>query len=495
MACVGAEHTFTAPDGFAKYIWNNVEGTKQYTTATVGDINLKVVDANGCEATDVVKLSNHPEASVDLGADVKVCTGSDHTFTVNNEFEQYYWNNIKGDNTFVANAEGDYTLRVVNAQGCEATDVVNLSYHTPPSVILNDAEICKGSEHTFNVSSEFSKYFWNNQEGSNEFKTSDQGNYTLKVVDTNGCEATDQASLTVHELPAISLGDDQTACEGEEINLSVTDTYNKYYWNQTEGSNRLMVTASGTYQLRVVDSNGCEATDAVSITFNQNPEINLGDDIDLCQGDSHTLQVASGFQKYIWNDTEGSNSLSVNTGGTYTLKVINQHGCSATDEVEVTAHDLPAKPIARYEDGLLSTDLADKYQWYLNSDIMNDFTDQEFTPDQDGDYSVEIWSEYGCKSELSDPVRVVIVGIEDLIREKITIYPNPTKGKVVIDLSQNFDYNADIRFKLLDASGKVIMQNKLNPITTIDLSGHSPGLYFIHFLNLNEIVTFKIIKQ
>ncbi|PXX96833.1 hypothetical protein DF185_19520 [Marinifilum breve] len=494
--CEGNEHTFSVSNEFTQYFWNDVEGTNEFTASTEGNITLKVIDANGCEATDVANLSFHTPPTVDLGADIQICQGNEHTFSVTDEFAQYFWNDVEGSNEFTASTEGNITLKVIDANGCEATDVANLSFHTSPIVDLgSDVQICEGNEHTFSVSDQFTQYFWNDIEGSNEYIADTEGSYTLKVIDANGCEASDQIQLSINNLPVVSLGDDQTACDGEEVILSVEDNHSKYFWNNTEGSSQLTVTVAGDYQLRVVDDNGCEAEDAVTVTFIDVPDINLGDDVDVCEDDSFSFTVSDQYAQYFWNDVEGTNTLDVTTTGVYTLKVVAENGCSSIDEATVTFQELPETPVVTYENGLLSSTYEEEFQWYLNDEILAGKTSQEFTPEQDGNYTVEVWNQYGCKSERSEAVEVILVGIEDLIKENISIYPNPTKGKVVIDLSNNFDYSTNIQLKLFDANGKLIIQQKLNPITTIDLSSYSAGLYFIHFINQGEIVSFKIIKQ
>ncbi|WP_421920649.1 PKD domain-containing protein [Marinifilum sp.] len=494
--CEGSEHTFSVEDNFIQYFWNDVEGSNELIANAEGNYTLRVVDANGCEASDVVNLSFFSSPTVNLGNDIQICEGNEHTFSVEDNFVQYFWNDIEGSNELIANVEGNYALRVIDANGCEATDAVNLSFFTNPIIDLgDDVAICDGDEHTFSVEDNFAQYFWNDLEGSNELIADTEGNYTLHVIDANGCEASDQATLSINDLPIVDLGDDQTACKGEEIVLSVEDNHSKYFWNNTEGSSQITVTANGDYQLRVVDNNGCEANDAVTVTFLDVPDIDLGNDVDVCEGETFSFNVSDQYAQYFWNDVEGNHTFDVSATGTYTLRVVADNGCSASDEASVTFQDLPVQPVVSYLDGILSSSYEEEYQWYLNNEILSGQTSQEFTPEQDGNYSVEVWSQYGCKSERSEKVEVILVGIEDLIKENISIYPNPTKGKVVIDLSKNFDYNTDIQLKLFDASGKLIIQQKLNPITTIDLSSYSAGLYFIHFINQSEILSFKIIRQ
>ncbi|PKQ67136.1 hypothetical protein BZG01_08535 [Labilibaculum manganireducens] len=494
--CEGSEHSFSVADNFAQYFWNNVEGTNELIASAEGDYTLKVVDNNGCEATDVVNLSFHTAPSVDLGSDIKICEGSEHTFSAVDNFVHYFWNNAEGTNELIASSEGDYTLKVVDNNGCEATDVVNLSFHTAPSVDLGaDVKICEGSEHSFSVADNFAQYFWNNTEGTNELIASAEGDYTLKVVDTNGCEATDVANLSFHTAPSVDLGADVQICEGSEHSFSVADNFAQYFWNNTEGTNELIASAEGDYTLKVVDTNGCEATDAATLTFNESPDINLGDDIDLCEGETHTFTVSDDYAHYFWNNVEGTYAHEIGSTGTCALRVENSNGCSAADQVLVTVHDLPEIPVATYIDGVLYSTSATEYQWYRNNEMQNGTTNQEFSPSLDGNYSVEVWNQYGCKSEISEQVEVILVGIEELIKKNISIYPNPTKGKLVIDLHENFNYSTNIQVKLFDSAGKLILYKQLEPTTTLDLTSYPAGLYFVHFINQNEAVSFKIVKQ
>ncbi|WP_461632661.1 PKD domain-containing protein [Labilibaculum euxinus] len=494
--CEGSEHTFSAADNFAQYFWNNTEGTNELIASAEGDYTLKVVDNNGCEATDVANLSFHTAPSVDLGADVQICQGGEHTFSVADNFAQYFWNNTEGINELIASAEGDYTLKVIDANGCEATDVANLSFHTAPTVDLGaDVQICQGSEHTFSAADNFAQYFWNNTEGINELIASAEGDYTLKVVDNNGCEATDVANLSFHTAPSVDLGADVQICQGSEHTFSVADNFAQYFWNNTEGINELIASAEGDYTLKVIDANGCEATDMVSLTFKESPDINLGDDIDLCEGETHTFTVSDAYAHYFWNDVEGTNAHEIGSTGTCTLRVENSNGCSAADQVLITVHDLPQIPVATYNNGILSSTSATEYQWYRNNEVQNGTTNQEFSPSQDGNYSVEVWNQYGCKSEISEQVEVILVGIEELIKKNISIYPNPTKGKLVIDLHENFNYSANIQVELFDSAGKLILYKQLEPTTSLDLTSYPAGLYFVHFINQNEAVSFKIVKQ
>ena len=50
----------------------------------------------------------------------------------------------------------------------------------------------------------------------------------------------------------------------------------------------------------------------------------------LCENSSSTISVASGFESYLWNTGQLTNSIQVNSPGTYSVTVTNSDGCTAT---------------------------------------------------------------------------------------------------------------------------------------------------------------------
>jgi gliding motility-associated-like protein len=84
-------------------------------------------------------------------------------------------------------------------------------------------------------------------------------------------------------------------------------------------------------------------------TFNQTPYIlymenitvDLGPDVDICQGSSTTLDAGAGFDTYLWNPSGSTQTINVSTGGTYTVTV-TQGICSNTDDIVVNILALPS---------------------------------------------------------------------------------------------------------------------------------------------------------
>ncbi|MCB0692412.1 MAG: hypothetical protein KDC16_12260, partial [Saprospiraceae bacterium] len=75
-------------------------------------------------------------------------------------------------------------------------------------------------------------------------------------------------------------------CEGESTTLTASGGVT-YLWNTGSSSNVITVspTTSTSYTVTVTDSNGCTATDAVTVTVNILPNANITGNLVLCEGE------------------------------------------------------------------------------------------------------------------------------------------------------------------------------------------------------------------
>ena len=97
--------------------------------------------------------------------------------------------------------------------------------------------------------------------------------------------------------PDITLGSDEAVCEGDTITLDAGQggTNTTYTWFQDldeipgEDGQFLDVTESGTYQVAVAFSLDCLQTDSITIEFFPEPEVPTGENIELCAGETVTL--------------------------------------------------------------------------------------------------------------------------------------------------------------------------------------------------------------
>lgn len=91
-------------------------------------------------------------------------------------------------------------------------------------------------------------------------------------------------------------------------------------------------TVGSAYKIRVISSS--PAIIGNDVTFNSSPDINLGNDTTICQGQTVILSADSG-NSYLWSNGLITSSINVSTSGTYWLQA-NNGQCSNTDTIMVT---------------------------------------------------------------------------------------------------------------------------------------------------------------
>ena len=87
-----------------------------------------------------------------------------------------------------------------------------------------------------------------------------------------------------------------------------------------------------------------------------------------------------------------------------------------------------------------------------------------------------------------------LVGINNLTQNfDVRVYPNPSVGLVKIETS---GFNKPF-IRIFNAIGaEVYMKtNMIDPIQTVDLSGNTPGIYFIEISDKENIITKKLILK
>ncbi len=153
-----------------------------------------------------------------------------------------------------------------------------------------------------------------------------------------------------------SIGNDNTINTWWYANSTtaapVTFTYRHSYYgssNQTlcDGDsvlyNGVWVKTAGTYSNTVPNMQGCDSTTAINLTLIPKPTVNLPPDEAYCIGGSTTLNAGSGTgYTYLWTPGgQTTQSITVNTAGTYTVRVTAPNGCFKSDSFTLTIHPNP----------------------------------------------------------------------------------------------------------------------------------------------------------
>jgi gliding motility-associated-like protein len=182
-------------------------------------------------------------------------------------------------------------------------------------------------------------YLWQDNSTSPAFNANNNGLYWVEIKNNlTGCTSRDSVNLLFNISPSFNLGNDITACSDEAILLSV-NIDGEFAWNTGNVTNIQVVEQSGIYWIDV-SKNGCTMRDSVTVTFNPSPQIYLGNDTTLCDGQTLLLDAGNSGEEYFWHNGNSSQTFLVSAPGDYSVRV-NQQGCSDTDTIQVQYDSKP----------------------------------------------------------------------------------------------------------------------------------------------------------
>ncbi|HZY77895.1 MAG TPA: choice-of-anchor tandem repeat GloVer-containing protein [Cyclobacteriaceae bacterium] len=152
----------------------------------------------------------------------------------------------------------------------------------------------------------------------------------------------------------------------------------------------------------------------------------------------------------------------------------------------------PAKPVITIQNGgsvLIASGVDNTQQWYLNGAEIAGATKKQFSPTQDGTYTVKEKVD-DCSSELSGAANVVTNGVEDL-EKQVTIYPNPVKHELIVDLGQLTESSIAIS----DLMGRVVeSRNTSTGVQNFNVSSFARGAYIVRIKTQAGFVNKVFIK-
>lgn len=146
----------------------------------------------------------------------------------------------------------------------------------------------------------------------------------------------------------------------------------------------------------------------------------------------------------------------------------------------------PIEVVATIESsGLLTSTVvlgqANSYQWLLNGVAIEGADEESHYAQATGAYQVYIQNTDGC-GDYSNVVELTNVGVEELSANSFTVFPNPTHGKLNINLAQ---LNEAVVVNITDVLGQVLEtvdvdSRESNILYSMDVTDLPNGIYFIN---------------
>ncbi|RYY49574.1 MAG: hypothetical protein EOO06_06640 [Chitinophagaceae bacterium] len=265
--------------------------------------------------------------------------------------------------------------------------------------------------------------------------------YAGSVDNNTNCHSTTRTAVTLTisqaALPVITAAGPISFCQGGSVQLTASAGLS-YNWSNGANTQSITVSAPGNYSAVINQGNGCISTSNV-ITVSVNPiptiAVTANGPLSFCQGGSVQLTSTAG-SGYAWSNGANTQSITVTSGGSYTVTTANASGCTATSAATVvTVNPLPtvslaATPYTRLYPGLTTTLTATAtnaagYEWFKNGALLPGVTGPTLSVNVDnlGDYSVRVTAAGGCSNSSA------VLTIADSAVARLFIYPNPNNGQ------------------------------------------------------------------
>jgi len=391
--CDGEEAQLTAGVTGDSYTWNTGATSPDISVGIAGNYTLTVV-AGACIITDDVEVVVSTFPVIDLGNDTLLCEGQQLQLeSIQDPTYDLQWQDGSTDNNFTVSSEGTYTLSA-NNQGCITNDEIEVSFQVAPILNLGaDRQACEADVVSLTTDVNVDTYNWNTGATTSDIDITETGNYSVTV--TQGvCQREDDININFNAYPIVDFGTSDTSiCDKEVLTLR---TPQEGVWQDGSTADVYNATQPGLYHV-LLSNNGCETRDSVNLSIRALPEIDLGQDQTLCDGESTTISAPGQLAEFSWEDGSDDASREITTSGTYWLEAV-ANNCPNRDSVNIQFNALPTLSLGR--DTTVCSDLGYEINAIASDGVItwpDGSTGEQFNVTSPGLISATI--DNGCTSE------------------------------------------------------------------------------------------------
>ncbi len=339
------------------------------------------------------------------------------------------------------NSTGAYPATLVNAQGCDSIVTLNLTINTEVTASQN---ITACSPYTWPV------------DGNTYSST---GSYQAIVPAASGCDSIITLDFVLDA--SASTNETVTVCEA-------------YTW-PTSG---LTYTITGSYDTTLVSSTGCDSIVTLNLTVN-NGSLGPTDNISVCDS-------------YFW-PVDGNTYTS---SGSFSSVLSNATGCDSTVFLNLTINTVDVAIDYLDEITLNVGASGATYQWLDCDDNFSSITgetNQSYVSTSNGSYACEVTAG-GCTDTTACLIVSQLGVMENNFGNELSIFPNPTFGKVTIEFGTSYDMVHAVLFNL---QGQVIATKEITNSESMEfLIEGAPGFYMIELNTFEgEKAVMKVLKE
>ncbi len=330
--------------------WSNTATTQGITVSTSGSYTVTTTNAAGCVATSapiVVLVNALPTTpTITPAGSTTFCQGGSVVLT-SSAASNNTWGGGETTQGITATSNGNYTVTVNDANGCQATSTatvvtVNALPATPTISASGSTSFCTGGSVTLTTSNATGN-LWSTGETTQSINVTASDVITVTYTNASGCEATSSATtVNVSATPVPTVVATATqACSGETITLTAS-TSDTYLWSNGAITQTVDATANGTYYVTTTNANLCDGVGQsadVTLTFTQTPAASA---TNTTSGNVVTFtNTSTNATSYSWDFGDFSNSSAASpahayaANGSYTVTLTATNG-NCTDVITYT---------------------------------------------------------------------------------------------------------------------------------------------------------------
>lgn len=237
-----ATYILTAPQGYAAYLWQDGSASDSFAIQQQGTglYHVTVTDGHHCSASDSINVTlNVTDLAISrIVSPAASCISGDSILVSMR---------LKNTGNTAVSAGQSISLNYVFEGGASGNETLLLSKVFFPGdsidfIFHRKAKVIKGIQYSFSASLNYGA----------DMRAS---NNTLTV------------QVVINQSPVVNLGEDYKVVAGPSYTLDAGPGFSSYLWNDGSTGRTFTISAPGIYKCSVVvtNSNGCTATDEISI--------------------------------------------------------------------------------------------------------------------------------------------------------------------------------------------------------------------------------------
>ncbi len=431
ITCNGAADgiiNLTPSGGAAPYTfnWSNGGTSEDLSNLSAGNYTVTVTDNNGCTYSEGFTITDPPILTLSgVASDVDCNAAANGTINITVAGGEgpynFSWSNGETTEDISNLGPGTYTVNISDVRGCaiSASYLIQEPMALGFSYTLGNVSCFGLSDGAINITVSGGTapytYSWSNGETTQDINSLSAGDYTVTVIDLNGC--TLNQSITITE-PLASLSTTATvsdiSCFGGSdgsiiLNPAGGTVPYTYAWNNGATTKDIFGLSDGNYQVTITDANGCFIQETYTINM---PTALLASGTQtniLCNGEasgSIDLTVSGGNAPYTFTWSNGANTedLTNITAGNYQVTIADVTGCSLVRSFTVTeplallvGESLQDVSCFGVSDGFIDLSVSGGIAPYTYA-WSNGATTQDLFNLSGGNYSVTITDANGCST-------------------------------------------------------------------------------------------------